>query len=100
MLEAVLHLDSVTKRGKKAYISLRGTLKRDSTASATPGGGRMTMTGTVTGFMILDRSRGWVTEATTEMQVHSESEPPAGSLARPVSMRLRLIQRLRTMDKD
>lgn len=98
-LEAQLRLDSITHRGKKAYISLRGTLSRDSTAVSAPGGNRLTMTGTVTGFMILDRARGWVTEASTEMLVRSESEPPAGSMQRPMRMRLRLVQRLRTMDK-
>lgn len=99
-LEAQLRLDSVTHRGKKAHISLRGTLTRDSATAATaPSGGRLTMTGTVTGFMILDRARGWVTEASTEMVVKSHSEPPSGSVQRPMSMRLRLVQRLRTMDK-
>jgi hypothetical protein len=98
-LEAVLRLDSLTQRGKRAHISMRGTLTRDSTARATPGGSRMTMTGTVTGFMILDRSRGWVTDALTEMSVRSHSEPPPGSGLQPVKMRMRLVQRQRTIDK-
>jgi Family of unknown function (DUF6263) len=98
-LEAVFRLDSLTRRGTHAHISMRGTLTRDSTASAIPGGARMTMTGTVTGFMILDRARGWVTDASTEMSVRSHIEPPAGSALQPVKMRMRLLQRQRTMDK-
>ncbi len=99
-LEAVFRLDSLTQRGKRAYISMRGTLTRDSTASPIPGGARMTMTGTVAGFMILDRARGWVTDASTEMSVRSHIEPPAGSALQPVRMRMRLLQRQRTMDKQ
>ena len=98
-LEAVLRLDSLTQGGRNAHISMRGTLKRDSTAAAMLGGARRTMTGTVTGFMVLDRARGWVTSASTELSVHSNIEPPAGSAVQPVKMRMRLIQRQRTMDK-
>jgi hypothetical protein len=57
------------------------------------------MTGTVTGFMVLDRGRGWVTDATTEMAVRSQMDPPAGSALPPVKMRMRLVQRLSAMDK-
>ena len=99
-LEAVFRLDSLTRRGKLAHISMRGTLTRDSTASAIPSGARMTMTGTVTGFMVLDRVRGWVTDASTEMSVRSHIEPPAGSALQPVKMSMRLVQRQRTMDKQ
>jgi hypothetical protein len=98
-LDAVLRLDSLTHRGRQAHISMRGTFTRDSTASLIPGGGRLAMTGTVTGFMVLDRVRGWVTDASTEMLVHSHTEPAAGSTAGPVKMRLRLVRRQRTMDK-
>ncbi len=99
-LEAVFRLDSLTRRGKRAHISMRGTLTRDSAASTMPGGARMTMTGTVSGFMILDRARGWVTEALTEMSVRSHIEPSPTSTAQPVKMRMRLLQRQRTMDKQ
>jgi hypothetical protein len=98
-LEAVLRLDSLTRGGKRAHISLRGTLTRDTAAAPMPGGARRTMTGTVTGFMVLDRSRGWVTDASTEVSVNSHIEPAAGSALQPVKMRMRLVQRQRTMDK-
>lgn len=98
-LEAVFRLDSLTRRGKLAHISMRGTLTRDSTASPIRGGARMTMTGTVTGFMVLDRGRGWVTDASTEMSMRSHVEQPPGSDLQPVKMQMRLLRRQRTMDK-
>jgi hypothetical protein len=98
-LEAVFRLDSLTRRGTLAYISMRGTLTRDSVATIRPSGSRLTMTGTVTGFMVLDRGRGWVTDASTEMAVRSQMDPPAGSALPPVKMRMRLVQRLSAMDK-
>jgi hypothetical protein len=98
-LEAVFRLDSLTTRGKLAFISMRGTLTRDSVATLRPSGSRLTMTGTVSGFMVLDRGRGWVTDASTEMAVQSQMDPPAGSTLPPVKMRMRLVQRLSAMDK-
>ncbi len=98
-LEAVFRLDSLTSRGKLAYISMRGTLTRDSVTILRPSGSRLTMTGTVSGFMVLDRGRGWVTDASTEMAVRSQMDPPAGSNLAPVKMRMRLVQRLSAMDK-
>jgi hypothetical protein len=98
-LEATFRLDSLTRRGKLAHISMRGTLTRDSTASPIRGGARMTMTGTVTGYMVLDRGRGWVTDASTEMSMRSHIEQPPGSGLQPVKMQMRLLQRQRTMDK-
>ena len=98
-LEAVFRLDSLTSRGKLAHISMRGTLTRDSVATIRPSGSRLTMTGTVSGFMVLDRGRGWVTDASTEMAVRSQMDPPAGSPLPPVRMRMRLVQRLSAMDK-
>jgi hypothetical protein len=98
-LEAVFRLDSLTRRGKLAHISMRGTLTRDSSASPIRGGARMTMTGTVTGYMVLDRGRGWVTDASTEMSMRSHIEQPPGSGLPPVKMQMRLLQRQRTMDK-
>lgn len=98
-LEAVFRLDSLTSRGKRAYISMRGTLTRDSVTTMRPTGSRLTMTGTVSGFMVLDRGRGWVTDATTEMAVRSQMDPPAGSTLAPVKMRMRLVQRVTAMDK-
>lgn len=98
-LEAVFRLDSLTSRGRRAYISMRGTLTRDSVTTLRPSGSRLTMTGTVSGFMVLDRGRGWVTDATTEMAVRSQMDPPAGSALAPVKMRMHLVQRLTAMDK-
>jgi Family of unknown function (DUF6263) len=99
-LEAVLRLDSLTHRGRRAHISMRGTFTRDSAASAMAGAARLAMTGTVTGFMILDRARGWVTDASIEMLVRSHTEPMAGSTVPPVRMQMRLVRRQRTMDKQ
>lgn len=98
-LEAVFRLDSLTQKGNLAYISMRGTLTRDSLATLRLGGSRLTMTGTVNGFMVLDRGRGWVTDASTEMAVQSHMDPAPGSSLPPVKMRMRLVQRLSTMDK-
>jgi hypothetical protein len=98
-LEAMLRLDSLTHRGKRAYISMRGTFTRDSAAPPIAAGARLLMSGTVTGFMILDRARGWVTDASLEMFVRSHTEPTPGSSVPPMRLQMRLVQRQRTMDK-
>ena len=81
------------------FSEMQGTLTRDSTSSPIRGGARMTMTGTVTGYMVLDRGRGWVTDASTEMSMRSHIAQPPGSGLQPVKMHMRLVQRQRTMDK-
>lgn len=97
--EGVVHaqfkLDSLGRNGRLAYISLSGTLRREGAARDLPPGTQVATAGTLRGFLILDRSRGWFTEAETVIEVQSDVTPRAGDGAQSRSLDIRLVQRMR-----
>ncbi len=101
-VEGVVHasfrLDSITHGGRDAWISLRGTLRRDGAAREMPPGTRVVTAGTIEGHLVVDRERAWMTDARTVMDVQSEvlQGPAVGAAAAaPVLLDLRLTQRVR-----
>ena len=62
-LKATFRLDSISRTGDLAYVSLRGTLRRDSPPTVT--------TGLVTGTLVVDRQRGWLTDSRATIHVTS-----------------------------
>lgn len=97
-LRATFRLDSLTRGGRVAWISMSGELSRTE-SQALPGGGTYRTSGTLEGYLVVDRVRGWMTESTSIVSVRSVMEPPAGSDAEPMHVRMRITQRLRTLDK-
>ena len=92
-------LDSVSRDENLAYISMRGDMRRDSVPAGPPRGTRMQVTGTVSGAMLLDRGRGWLTESRFAVVLHTTTVPPASSGAAPVRFVTRITQRMRTLDR-
>jgi hypothetical protein len=96
-LDAVFRLDSLSRDGAMAYISVRGTLHSNS--AATPVAGSFVQDGTVTGTMRLDRRRGWLADTRFVIVVRSTMSPPAGSGRAPMQFRIAITQRTRTCDR-
>jgi len=80
-------------------VSLRGTLSRDGAADSTQHGLTVAMTGAVVGSMVIDRRRGWLTDAHTTLTVRSTvaPRPGAGAGARPMKLRMKVTQWLRAL---
>jgi hypothetical protein len=78
-LKGTFRLDSLSRNGDLAYVSLRGTLKRDA---APPGG-----TGVVNGTLVVDRRRGWLTDSRATVYVTS------------ATARMTITEWLRTTDR-
>lgn len=97
--EGVVHaqftLDSLSRNGRLAFISLAGTFRRGGAARDLPPGTQVATAGTLRGFLILDRTRGWLTEAETVIEVQSDVTPRAGDGAQARSLDIRLVQRMR-----
>lgn len=97
--EGVVHarfrLDSVTRSGRMAYVSLTGTLKRQGAARDLPPGTQVATSGVLRGYLILDRTRGWITEAETVIEVQSDITPGSGDEGKARSLDIRLLQRVR-----
>jgi hypothetical protein len=98
-VRALFRLDSVSRDQNLAYISMRGEMKRDSVPAGPPRGTRMQVSGTVSGALLLDRRRGWVTESRFAVLLRTTMVPVATSGAHPVRFLTRITQRMRTLDR-
>lgn len=94
VVQADLRLDSLTRGGREAWISLTGRLRRDGAARELPPGTRVITAGTLRGSMRVDRVRAWIMDATTEMDVVSEVVSGPAVRATPMLLDLRIEQRL------
>jgi Family of unknown function (DUF6263) len=75
-LKGTFRLDSVSRNGDLAYVSLHGTLKRDGSGS-----------GVVDGAIVVDRRRGWLTDSRATVYVTS------------AATRMTITEWLRTTDR-
>ena len=93
-MTATFHFDSLTKGGDLAFLSVQGKLTRQPTpqkGAATP---TVEMNGTLTGTVTVDRRRGWITDARS--QIHVRSMLPATKADRePIRVRLKITQWMR-----
>lgn len=96
-LTAVYRLDSLSKDGGVAFISMHGTLKRDSTSAPLPRGLRVASTGTITGAMRVDRRRGWWANSDATITLESVLTPTSrNGDTHPMHVLTRIEQRMRT----
>ncbi|MEO7363368.1 MAG: hypothetical protein ABI120_23745 [Gemmatimonadaceae bacterium] len=95
IVRAQFRFDSLTRGGRLAYISLTGTLHREGAARDLPTGTQVATSGVLRGYLIVDRTRGWITEAETVIEVQSEVTPRAGDTAKARALDIRLLQRMR-----
>lgn len=93
-LQATFRLDSLTRGGSLAWLSIRGTLDRATTVRADLQGAAMELEGDMWGYLLLDRQRGWITDARIDFLVRS-SLTPAAAGSRPTVVRMRVSQRMR-----
>lgn len=64
-------LDSLSSNKELAYISIRGTISRDSAAALVSESLRVGSTGTVTGHMTMDRKHGWWVQSEIAITIKS-----------------------------
>ena len=98
-VRATFRLDSISRGGRIAHVSVRGDLARDSMPAAGPRGTVMSAVGTVTGTLQLDRIRGWIAESRFVVTMHSALTPPRASGLLPVRFRTTVTQRVRLRDR-
>jgi hypothetical protein len=88
-------LDSLSSNGNFAYISIRGTISRDSSAAVVSESLRVGSTGTVTGRMTMDRKHGWWVQSQIEIAIRSI----VTRIVEPVStmqVQTRIVQSMQT----
>jgi hypothetical protein len=98
-LTATFRLDSLSRYGDLAFVSMRGTLERPRGGVKLPKGGRYESAGTVTGSFQLDRRRGWLTDVRATITTKSVvTQGQTGS--EPVHVSTRVTQWLRAGPVD
>ncbi|MBL0937292.1 MAG: hypothetical protein IBJ03_00245 [Gemmatimonadaceae bacterium] len=94
VVQVRLRLDSLTRNGRQAWISLDGKLHRDGAARDLPAGTRVVTAGTIQGHMRVDRERAWIMDARTVLDVQSEVAPGPAGTAAPMLLDIRIVQRV------
>jgi hypothetical protein len=96
-INALFHLDSLTHGGDFAYVSMRGTVLRDTTPELPPGVLRM-VTGSVHGTMLVDRRRAWIADSWTALDVRSLVTTPSAPSRLPLRIDVKVTQRMRALE--
>ena len=97
-VRATFRLDSLSRGGDLAFVSMRGAVLRDS-AGATAQGTKRLVTGTLTGGMTVDRKRGWIVDSRVSISVRSlKPRRTAASTAEPLHLQIRVTQRIRALE--
>ena len=94
-LEATFRLDSLSRNGDRAYVSVVGTLSRPP--SAKDGWATLTMSGSVTGGLVIDRRLRWISDARMTYTVRSTVSPTSGSTNAAMRFRMKVTQWVRTV---
>ena len=96
-LQVKFRLDSLTRNGKVACVSMRGDLRPASGPGAASGA--VLEKGLVSGTMLLDQQRGWLKESWFNIVVSSSLKPPPSANAQPIRMQMRITQHMHTVER-
>jgi hypothetical protein len=88
-VRAVFRFDSLSRDGRYAFVSMRGTMH------PMPGLANVaTMGGSVDGSLVVDRRRGWLSETRFLIEMRTTVEPASGRGAAPMQFRTTISQRM------
>ena len=100
-VRATFQLDSLSRTGDVAFISMKGSLSRiNLPAAVSPGAGYET-SGTLSGTIQIDRRLGWITDSRSTIQVRSTIAAFAGRKGEaqrgPMLVRTKITQWIRAL---
>jgi len=97
-LHTKFRLDSLSRHGGIAYVSMRGEMRPEHDPGAERGSGPELEHGSVVGTMLFDRTRGWLTESQFTIVAHSVVRIPN---AENTVMRFetRVTQHMKTVER-
>jgi len=100
-VRATFQLDSLSRTGDIAFISMRGSLSRVSLPGAIAPAAGYETSGTLSGTIQIDRRLGWITDSRSTIQVKSSiaafSAPRGQAQRGPMLVRTRITQWIRAM---
>ena len=92
---ARFRLDSTTRGGDAAHISMRGTFHQPAQTDTTKG----TLSGSVNGTMTVNRRRGWLSESRFLVQMLTIIAGHDATQTSPTQVRTKITQHMRVFDK-
>lgn len=96
-VRATFQLDSLSRTGDLAFISMKGTLSRVSLPGAVAPSAAYDASGTLTGAIQIDRRLGWITDSRSTIVVRSTVLAAAPLKGAPMRVRTRITQWIRAM---
>jgi hypothetical protein len=96
MVHTTFRLDSLGSRKGLAFISMRGSITRETVPERGQPKARETI-GSITGGLIVDAYRGWITDSQTSITMKSQLSAVSAQSA-PMQFQLRMNQRMRAVD--
>ena len=96
-VQVKFRLDSVTKKGRLACVSMRGDMRPATGPGAASGA--VLEKGLVSGTMLMDQRRGWLKESWFNIVVSSTLKPAASTNDQPIRMQMRITQHMRTVER-
>ena len=93
-LHVTFRFDSLTRGGEWAFVSMRGELKPGNTSTTTAG--VTFVKGVVTGTMMVDQKRGWLTESWFTVVTTSVITPPLMTGLGATHVQMRVTQHMHT----
>ena len=93
-MTALFHFDSLSHGGDLAFLSVRGRLTRQTGPPKGSIAPAVEMSGTMVGSVVVDRRRGWITDARSEISVRSLLTPSNADRS-PIRVRLKITQWMR-----
>jgi hypothetical protein len=100
-VRATFRLDSLSRNGDLAFISMHGTMSRMNLPGAPPAGAGYATSGTLSGTIQIDRRLGWITDSRSSIIVRSTiaAAPPqkGGPQGAPMQVRTKITQWIRAM---
>jgi hypothetical protein len=97
VVRATFRLDSLSRNGDLAYVSMRGTLDQQPAITAA----ESSLSGSVNGNMVVNRRRGWLSESRflVEMRTTVAALPRSAAPLAPMQFRMKITQHMRVFDK-
>jgi hypothetical protein len=96
MLTATFRFDSLSRSGELAFLSIQGRLSRSASGRREGETSVVETSGTVTGTVLVDRRRGWITDARTTVVMRSLVIPSAKDKP-PMRVQVTISQWMRAM---
>lgn len=95
VVRATFRLDSLSRGGDLAYISLRGSMEQQPGHLAV----ESVLAGTVNGTMVVNRRRGWLSESRFSVETRTTVSARGAAPMTPMQFRMKISQHMRVVDK-